>query len=75
MCESSCPKADRKKLLGHHSQVRREPMGLWWGEEGAQTRGSLHCLFFTFFLFSIKITCFWKEPPEEERIAALCVNF
>lgn len=49
MCESSCCKADRKKLLGHHSQVRREPMGLWWGEEGAQTRGSLHCLFFTFF--------------------------
>lgn len=52
MCESSCLKADRKKLLGYHSQVRRETLGLWWGEERAQGRGSLHCLFKIVFVFN-----------------------
>lgn len=47
MYESSCLKADSKRLLGDHSQVRREAVGLWWGEEGAQSRG---CLLLKFVL-------------------------
>lgn len=44
MCKSSCLKSHRKRLLGHHSQVKREAVGFWWGEEGPQNRGSLQCL-------------------------------
>lgn len=65
--------------FSHRAGGRWKAMGLWWGEVGAQTRGSLRwgwsLPFVCLILFSIKIAWFRKAPPKEERIAACCVIF
>lgn len=73
MCESHCLKADRKGLLGHHSQIRRG-CGALVGRGGSSEQRK-PALPFLYFFFSIKILYFWKEPPEREKIAALCMSF
>lgn len=75
MCESSSPKADRRSLLGHHSQVRREAMGLWCGDEGAQTTGSLRCLFFTFFFVINKNHMFLEGASRGREDSGIVYEF